>query len=578
MTSKKNKQAHYPLIRQRYRSVEERCALKIRLCVTENQERDLGAYLYRVHLAKNELRVFIRKRLNQARKTRKWRRARTAYHNAAEHKKKVKQGGKTWTTCEEECKEAAIKIDEVLDQYGVTRKALYEKAKQLSQKYGFHAVVAQTMVDDVWSAVDSNIYRGGHKIYLRSWDDDNTIQAKQYNRCIMLKNDDRTEDIDGVKRVHPYVSFNGMMMPLDIRDRFEMDMLTGALTWMKDADVIEKRDVRRWLQTGEVRNSHRPCYLSIQAERKKNKIVWWAIIVMAGQPCHKKDALGLPRHALGKGQVGDDLGVVSNHCCYRNPDTGVLAINGANTAVFNAEAQERNEKKIKCNQRAMERSRRAMNPSAFDKDGTYIPGKKCRKRSKRYKRLVAENKNLHRKNALMRYNAVHAQANAVRSRGSLLVIENNSPSAWAKKAAPAKNPDGSINKTSNKKRKHLGKSVEQGCPGALQSALVKKFGKANVIVVDKMYRASQYNPVSDEYVKHDLSERSYCLVEDDPGSRVLRDAFASFSLYCSDENGKKPDREKMLALLGEYYSAQQVYIDRMRKSGEHVRNSGISPP
>jgi hypothetical protein len=135
-----------------------------------------------------------------------------------------------------------------------------------------------------------------------------------------------------------------------------------------------------------------------------------------------------------------------------------------------------------------------------------------------------------------------------------------------------------LDKTSKKKRKRLGKSVAKGCPGALQDTIISKFGKDNVVIVSRKFRASQYNPLIDGYVKHELSERSYLLDENDPDSKVLRDAFSSFCLYCSDETGKKPDRKKMLALLGEYFSAQDAYISRQRASGYFVRNSGVGPP
>jgi hypothetical protein len=537
----------------------------------------LESTFYRVHLAKNELRVFIRKRLGQARKTRAWRRSRKAYHSATEHQKKVKKNGKTWLLCQKEKEKAAAHMNEVLEYYGVTNAAVLKKANQLSKKYGFFSVIAQTMADDVWRAVDDNIYHGGSKISVRSWRDDDTIRAKQYNRCILLKNDDKTSDVDGVMRKHPYISFNKMAMPLDIRDHFEMDMLEECLAWMDDSEIVEKRDVRRWLQTGEIRNSHRPCYVSLQLERKKNKTIVWAIIIMAGYPSSKKDEIGLPRYSYGKGKVGDDLGVVSNHHCYRNDD-GVLEIEGVNTAVFNEKAQLRNEEKIKRNQRAMDRSLRATNPEAFDHDGMYKPGKKCRRRSRRYFELKDENRDLHRRNAIMRDNAVKHHANEVRSHGDHLIIENNSPSAWAKKAAPARNPDGSIDKTSIKKRKRLGSSVEKGCPGTVQSELIKKFGQENVTVVSQKYRASQFNPVTGEYIAHDLSERTWKLIDNDPNSEVLRDAFSSFDLYCSNAEGTEPNRELMLSLLGEYFSAQEAYISRQKESGCFIRNSGVSPP
>jgi hypothetical protein len=84
--------------------------------------------------------------------------------------------------------------------------------------------------------------------------------------------------------------------------------------------------------------------------------------------------------------------------------------------------------------------------------------------------------------------------------------------------------------------------------------------------------------VTGEYIAHDLSKRTWKLIDNDPNSEVLRDAFSSFALYCPNAEGSEPNRELMLSLLGEYFSAQEAYISRQKESGCFIRNSGVSPP
>lgn len=62
----------------------------------------------------------------------------------------------------------------------------------------------------------------------------------------------------------------------------------------------------------------------------------------------------------------------------------------------------------------------------------------------------------------------------------------------------------------------------------------KKFKK--VLIVDKMFRASQYDHTNGEYTKKDLNTRWFQLSD---GTLVQRDLYSAFLMYCADLEIKK---------------------------------------
>lgn len=86
------------------------------------------------------------------------------------------------------------------------------------------------------------------------------------------------------------------------------------------------------------------------------------------------------------------------------------------------------------------------------------------------------------------------------------------------------------------------------------------------------YRASQYDHTADDYIKKKLSQRMFCLQD---GTKVQRDWYSSFLLYCIDLVTGTIDREKCKMKFESLLKKEQVMIGEIIRSGRQVMNSGI---
>lgn len=153
------------------------------------------------------------------------------------------------------------------------------------------------------------------------------------------------------------------------------------------------------------------------------------------------------------------------------------------------EVNERKERRI---YRAMDRSRRAMNPDNYNEDGTIKKGKKTWVLSNRYKKLRTKHTELCRINVTNRHLAIHEDVNELRSLGDVFVTETKNAKKLQKKAK------------TGKRKKRFGRSIKNRCPGYFQSQAKRKF--RIYVEVPNDYKASQYDHTSDEYIKKSLSQ------------------------------------------------------------------------
>ena len=121
-----------------------------------------------------------------------------------------------------------------------------------------------------------------------------------------------------------------------------------------------------------------------------------------------------------------------------------------------------------------------------------------------------------------------------------------------------------------KRKKRFGKSIKNRCPGYFQSQAKRKF--RIYVEVPNDYKASQYDHTSDEYIKKSLSQRMYKLQD---GTRVQRDLYSSFLLYCIDLNTNKIDKNKCIHEFEKQYKNQNETIEHIQMNQIKVMNSGI---
>ena len=124
------------------------------------------------------------------------------------------------------------------------------------------------------------------------------------------------------------------------------------------------------------------------------------------------------------------------------------------------------------------------------------------------------------------------------------------------------------------RKKRFGKSIKNRCPGGFQAAVKKRFLSTggSYIEVPNTYRASQYDHTADDYIKKKLSDRMYNLSN---GTRVQRDWYSSYLLYCYDYKTQDIDKEKCRCEFERFYQKEQECIQWIQKNGLRILNSGI---
>ncbi|WP_452012023.1 hypothetical protein [Azospirillum largimobile] len=276
---------------------------------------------------------------------------------------------------------------------------------------------------------------------------------------------------DAVIRLHwqdeiPVVLWDGLVLPL-LRDPRDRD------GWQEQA------------------LSCRTKYVRVLRRSVRGKTRWYAQLVQEGVAPRKE------RLPVGAGIVGLDLG----------PSTlAAVSDTDATLEPFCPGVADM-DRVIRRLQRAMDRSRRATNPDAFNADGTYRRGARIAVRSRRYRVLAAKKAEVERCLAAERKRAHGELANRVLAQGDTIKTEKVSYRSF---------------------QRNFGRSVKRRAPSLFVSMLKRKAASAGASVVEFATRTTRLSQVSHdtgEYVKKPLSQRWHVFAD---GSRVQRDLYSAW--------------------------------------------------
>lgn len=237
--------------------------------------------------------------------------------------------------------------------------------------------------------------------------------------------------------------------------------------------------------------SCRTKYVRVLRRNVRGKTRWYAQLVQEGL-VPRKDRL-----PVGAGIVGLDLG----------PST-IAAVSDTDATLepFCPGVADM-DRAIRRLQRAMDRSRRATNPDAFNADGTYRRGVLITVRSRRYRVLAAKKAEVERCLAAERKRAQGELANRVLAQGNTIKTEKVSYRSF---------------------QRNFGRSVKRRAPSLFVSTLKRKAASAGASVVEFATRTTRLSQVSHdtgEYVKKPLSQRWHVFAD---GSRVQRDLYSAW--------------------------------------------------
>ena len=548
----------YHTLRKEHRSKTARHVIGLKPILNEEQRRKLESlerkhvYVYRT------LKAEARKAVHDLMECKQYREARCEYGRIIVHRD---NDGKLPPKYERQRLEVKKALEGWQQHFGVDKTRFRKLAEFQAKRQSLPSVIALSDMEMVWHGVEKVLYGDGEKIGSQDYAHTRPIiRAKQINRILPLK-------VDKQQRLL-FVVLDGERFYLDKPRRHQDAWLFYEYEGIVDyllASNPEDKFLMAYEETGIPQDTHRPCYVQLFSENYRGKWHYEFQIIIEGHPYPKIDENGVLRHDFPMtGEVAMDLGTQS-YAAYA-PDDSFVKL--ANLGERNHKSTFENERKQARIQRALDRSRRAMNPEYYNPNGTIKKGKKDWKKSNRYRKNHAKLHNLYRKNCINRRLGNAEAANELRSHGAFLVTENVSVAAWARKAKNGKVVDEDGVEHYRRRKRH-GRSIQNRCPGQFNQMLRDKFLETRY--VDLMYRASQYDHMRDDYRKKGLGERVHKLPD---GTEVQRDMYSAFLLSCHDECYEEIDRSKCLMDFEAFYVLARDYIESMVSSGYKVMNSG----
>lgn len=233
-------------------------------------------------------------------------------------------------------------------------------------------------------------------------------------------------------------------------------------------------------------------------------------------------------------------------------------------------------KKLLHLQRIYDHKMRINNPSCFNDNGTFIKGSKVL-RTKGMIRKMMQLKTMYRKRSTYVKQSNNYNVNRLIEEGTYIITEPMNYKALQKRSKNSGRQEKPSEITDNKgtvktvykykRRKRFGHSILVHSPSAfiqdLQSKAIKYGGTVTYVDI-KVYRASQYDHVTDTYKKCSLSERSKLI----GGKIVQRDCYSAFLLY-HIEDETHPNLVECLYDFKHFLHCQNMLID------QHIKNANF---
>ena len=396
-------------------------------------------------------------------------------------------------------------------EYGLSQYQFKLWVQPLQHRYGKHidSRTAQCIADDIWAAVDRYLFDNGKDIHIPRLDDIVSVHS----------NDNAT----GIRYRNGSILWFGLKIQVsrDTRNAYENEALTRRVKYCR---IVRKQFSGRW---------H-----------------YYVQLVLEGIPPKK--------HAVGNGRVGIDPGTMS------------AAVSSESACILTAldEGVPDRTKQIERLQRAMDRSRHATNPGNYNADGTIKPRRKCWTYSHNYRLLQRAKRSLERKRAASLKSHHEALANDILALGNDIYTEEMSYRGLQRRAKQTtRNSKGRFNR-----KTRYGRSLKNGAPAMLLSIIDRKLryeGRELHKVNTRTFRASQYNHVTDDYVKKKLNRR-YNTVG---GKWVQRDLYSSFLLMNSAEDLQHTDRARCMAGFDKFLVNHDRCIASLQNSNRKLLGS-----
>lgn len=393
-------------------------------------------------------------------------------------------------------------LSEIRKSYGLTEYALHAYVVKQQHRYKKHidANTAQKIASAVWSAVSDCLFGDGEELHFHR--EISSMEGKTNNA--------------GIRFCGGKLRWNGIVIQPRIRKK----------------DTYAQESLKRRVK-----------YCRILRRKMGTGYHYYLQLILEGVPPQK--------HTVGSGRCGIDIGpttiaIVTDHSCQ-------LEVLG--------EGAKRYQDRIAELERQIDRSKRATNPDNYLPDGTIRKGRLKWKYSRNYRKLKQRKAILERKDSASLRQAHEIRANALLAHADEIFVEKMDMAGLTERSKEDKvGPDGRP-----MRKKRFGKSVENHAPSAFLAILDRKLhyqNKALFRVDTTLFRASQYDHISNTYRKKHLDERSTHV----GGHTVQRDLYSAFLLMNSKPDLESTDRAKCISNFSVFIENHDTCIEAMLRS------------
>lgn len=458
---------------------------------------------------------------------------------------------------EDDKKLISNQLENIRIDFNIFKSYYTKKAEFLYQNIftNLNSILALKVVDRCWLQFEKLMFKSKtKKIKFKKYGFLPSLEGKQAERCIVLKQ----------KQDKLYINALGESFELKIKnnDIYTKNLLELIKVYMNDSENIENINIDRVTNGQKPLDTYRIIFNRIVIKRIRGKFRFYVQILYEGRPW-KLDKNGNLKNKQGTGRIGIDYG------------TSTIAVVSESKVIYKNLAEEANnlkhlERQLKILQRKMDRSRRSTNPDCFNSDGTYKKGTKIKVKSRNYKKILKQFREINRKLSCIKKYEIGRDANIIRSLGDQIYGEHMNFQGLAKRS---KNT--TINQNTGKinKKKRFGKSISNRCPGLMVSTLKNKFGNGYHEVNTWEFKASQYNHITNTCIKKKLSQRIQELDYNGETITIQRDLYSAFLLMNSNNTLDKPDLNLCNITFENFIVNHTICINNLKANNIKVNNS-----
>ena len=567
---KSDRQKKLDNARKKSRSLLPIHTLEVELRVNQEQKKLLIDTSEQMRQLSNVLIGTFKKNYEQMIRTKRYKKTMNEYFEITEKiskinnkidntddKKLLKELKNNKKSLEDDKKLISNQLEDIRIDFNIFKSYYTKKAEFLYQNIftNLNSILALKVVDRCWLQFEKLMFKSKtKKIKFKKYGFLPSLEGKQAEKCIILKQ----------KQDKLYINALGESFELKIKnnDIYTKNLLELIKVYMNDSENIENININRVMNGQKPLDTYRIIFNRIVIKRIRGKFRFYVQILYEGRPW-KLDKNGNLKNKQGTGRIGIDYG------------TSTIAVVSESKVIYKNLAEEANnlkglERQLKILQRKIDRSRRSTNPDCFNSDGTYKKGTKIKVKSRNYKKILKQFREINRKLLCIKKYEIGRDANIIRSLGDQIYGEHMNFQGLVKRS---KNT--TINQNTGKinKKKRFGKSISNRCPGLMVSTLKNKFGNGYHEVNTWEFKASQYNHITNTCIKKKLSQRIQELDYNGETITIQRDLYSAFLLMNSNDTLDKPDLNLCNITFENFIVNHTICINNLKANNIKVNNS-----